>query len=83
MTKKEKRYVDLYAQIKVRELSDCYSRPSCAKQRAETLIRAEMLENGGHGYKVLTFNAQMFTCAYQLGNSLVVHTPSQKMQIAL
>ena len=91
MTKARKNYYKKIYESKAGEYSrvrDVYGKPSFYKERAEELIMTEMRGNGGYGYKVLTHNTQMFTCGYAYddaaGNStLVVHTPTERVEIEL
>lgn len=91
MTKARKNYYKEIYKSKAGEYSrvrDVYGRPSFYKERAEEIIMMEMRGNYGYGYKVLTHNAQMFTCGYVYddadGNTiLVVHTPSDRVEIEL
>lgn len=57
---------------------DCYTNPSTKKCVAERAIMHEMLENNGYDYRILSYNTNMFTCAYRykIGNAemLVFHS---------
>ena len=91
MTKARKNYYKEIYESKAGEYSrvrDVYGRPSHYKERAEEIIIMEMRGKHGYGYKVLTHNFQMFTCGYVYddadGNTtLVVHTPSERVEIEL
>ena len=91
MTKARKNYYKEIYESKAGEYNrvrDVYGRPSTYKERAEERIIEEMLDNDGYGYKILTYNAQMFTCGYVYddadGNAtLVVHTPTERVEIEL
>jgi len=43
---------------------DVYDKPSTEKRRIEKRIVNEMINEDGRGYKVLSYNCMMFTCAY-------------------
>lgn len=91
MTKARKNYYKEIYESKAGEYNrvrDVYGRPSQYKEQAEEVILMEMRGNNGYGYKVLTYNTMMFTCGYVYddadGNTtLVVHTPSDRVEIEL
>lgn len=91
MTEARKNYYKEIYESKAGQYSrvrDVYGKPSYYKERAEETIMMEMRRNHGYGYKVLTHNAQMFTCGYAYdradGNTiLVVHTPTDRVEIEL
>lgn len=67
---------------------DVYRCPSQAKVRAEENIFEEMRIYRGYGYRVITHNAQMFTCGYlhvwKNGEiRFVVHTPEDRRSITV
>ena len=45
-------------------LNQCYASYSHAKAVAEVRCREKMLDMGGHGFKILSFNSQTFTCGW-------------------
>ena len=85
MTKQEKGYVYAYNYYYGRTLDDCYNKPSALKFCIWQDIREECYNNDGQVLTVLSYNAFMFTCAYEIPskNILVVHTPSKRIEIAL
>ena len=82
LTKKEQDYLDKYMRSPYHSVRDAYGRPSYRKIFAEGEIIDEMIQNGGRGYKILSFNASFFTCAYMIDGTLVVHTPNKRIDIA-
>ena len=88
MSKKQSYVVDQLNRYMGRELTDCYAKPSSAKQYAWDTIKREMHVIGGWGLTVLSYNVYTFTCAYyavdDAGNTFVVHhTPSKKEWILM
>lgn len=47
-----------------RQVHDCYSKPSAAKDAAENSIWQEMVDRHGYGYTITGYNSMMFSCAY-------------------
>lgn len=45
-------------------LNQCYSSYSYSKHAAEVHCREKMLDMGGYGFKILSFNSQTFTCGW-------------------
>lgn len=84
MTQQEKRdIVRRYHRATNEGLYDVYTKPSHNKINAYEKIFHEMVQNGGWGLKILSYNTFMFTCAYQCVDEngvihLVYHTPSKK-----
>lgn len=65
---------------------DVYNRPSQAKERAEESVLSEMWRKSGYGYRVITHNAQTFTCGYEyvtdFGDIMfVIHTPTERVAV--
>ena len=57
-----------YLKVPLRYVADVYGRPSLDKLRAENDIIEYMLDNDGYGYRVMSYNAQMFTAGYIIYN---------------
>lgn len=83
-----KSYREQYQKMGVRypRVCDVYERPSQANKRAEEAILLEMWRKSGYGYRVITHNAQMFTCGYEyvtdFGDILfVIHTPTERVLV--
>ena len=51
-----------------RYVSDVYDRPSVNKLRAERDILDYMIDNGGYGYRVMSYNSRIFTVGYIIYN---------------
>ena len=49
-------------------VNDVYARPSTAKRRAEQNIINYLVDQNGYGYRVMSYNAQMFTVGYIIRN---------------
>lgn len=82
MTKRMKEtgryYLGLYRRSNATKLEDVYKK--CSKEKSSSFwqITYEMRRLGGEGIKVLTHNSYMYTCAYMLGNTFVVHTSTNR-----
>lgn len=79
--KKKKEVVERLKREYGRTLFHCYKTPSTKKLKAWETIIYEMYQNDGCGLTVLSYNSQMFTCAYtycdRTGKILVsYHTPN-------
>lgn len=83
LTKKEQGYLDKYLRSPYYSVRDAYRRPSDRKIFAEEAISDEMMKNGGRNYRILSFNTNFFTCAYMNNGRLVVHTPSNRIEIVV
>ena len=62
---------------------DCYSKPSKNKVIAYNETLAYMESIGGHGYRILSFNCQTFTCGFMKDNYLYVITKDNLYTIKL
>lgn len=88
LTKKQEEILRRYYNSNNYSLNDIYKSYSFEKGRAEALIKNEMLEKNGHGYKVLGRNTFSFSCAYtyynELGETvLVYHTASNRKEFII
>lgn len=73
-TKQAKRYIDAYNRSEIYSLNQAYGRPSNEKTRADYSCRMMMQEEGGHGYKIISYNTFQFSVAWISGNSLRIET---------
>lgn len=84
MTQQEKRdLVRRYNRQPNDGIYDVYTKPSHNKINAYERIYHEMMECGGYGLKIMSFNTFMFTCAYvtQANDGslyLIYHTPTRR-----
>ena len=62
---------------------DCYAKPSKNKVIAYNETLAYMESIGGHGYRILSFNCQTFTCGFMKDNYLYVITKDNLYTIKL
>ena len=71
-------YLGLYERSEAERLEDVYK--TCSKEKASSFfeIKYEMVRNDGKNIKVLTHNTFKYTCGYMLGNTLIVHTPTNR-----
>lgn len=84
-TKKGQYYFERYNRSTDFELFQCYNKPSTAKTRADYLCRAQMIEEDGNGYKVISYNCNFFTVAWRTkdGNGLRVETAYKSILVQL
>lgn len=88
LNKQQKSILDRYNTSNKYGLMDCYKSCSHYKTRAEHLIKQEMLDRNGWGYKILSYNTNCFTCAYTYKNEfdelvLVYHTAYKRQEFAI
>ena len=71
-------YLWLYKRSEAERLEDIYKK--CSKEKVSSFfeIKYEMVRNGGKNIRVLTHNTFKYTCGYMLGNTLIVHTPTNR-----
>lgn len=83
-TKKAQQYLDAYRASNRTRLSDCYGRYSDDKEKADKQCRAWMKEEGGEGYRILSFCRNFFTVGWKNPDgNLRVETPSNSYLIIL
>lgn len=64
-TKKGQDFLDAYRRSRNTRLSDCYGRYSTDKARADRECREKMIKTGGEGYRILSYNQNVFTCGWR------------------
>ena len=73
-TKKAHAYIKAYNRSSMYDLQDAYANPSTEKTRADYSCRMMMQSEGGHGYKIISYNTFQFSVAWISGNSLRIET---------
>lgn len=73
-TKQAERYINAYNRSRMYDLRDAYGKPSTEKTRADYSCRMMMQEEGGHGYKIISYNTFQFSVAWIAGNALRIET---------
>ena len=63
-TKKGKGFIDAYSSVLNPTLAYCYKNYSQTKARAEEFCNEKMLQMGGWGFNIFSFNYQTFTCGW-------------------
>ena len=56
------------------DLQDAYTSPSIAKTKADSRCRLMMHSEGGHGYKIISYNTFQFSVAWIAGDALRIET---------
>lgn len=73
-TKQARHFINAYNRSETYTLNQAYAKSSTAKTRADYNCRMMMQEEGGHGYKIISYNTFQFTAAWISGNSLRIET---------
>ena len=73
-TQKAQAYINAYNRSDIYSLNQAYGRPSNEKTRADYNCRMMMQSEGGHGYKIISYNTFQFSAAWISGNSLRIET---------
>ena len=73
-TKQAKYFINAYNRSDIFSLREAYANPSTAKTRADYNCRMMMQSEGGHGYKIISYNTFQFSAAWISGNSLRIET---------
>ena len=73
-TKKAQAFINAYNRSSMYDLQDAYKKPSTRKTRANYECRMMMESEGGHGYKIISYNSDFFTVAWIAGNALRIET---------
>ena len=73
-TQKARAYINAYNRSEIYSLNQAYGRPSTEKTRADYSCRMMMENEGGHGYKIISYNTFQFTVAWISANSLRIET---------
>ena len=80
-TKQAERYINAYNRSSIFTLREAYANPSTAKTRADYNCRMMMQEEGGHGYKIISYNTYRFSVAWIAGNALRIETDANSFII--
>ena len=73
-TKQAERYINAYNRSSIFTLREAYANPSTDKTRADYNCRMMMENEGGYGYKIISYNTFQFSVAWISGNSLRIET---------
>ena len=73
-TKKAQAYIDAYNRSSIFDIREAYVKPSTEKTSADYTCRMMMQEEGGHGYKIISYNTFQFSAAWIAGNALRIET---------
>ena len=73
-TKKAQAYINAYKRSSIFDIYEAYANPSTAKTRADYNCRMMMQSEGGHDYKIISYNCNFFTVAWIAGNALRIET---------
>lgn len=73
-TKQAERYINAYNRSSTFTLREAYANPSTEKTRADYSCRMMMQSEGGHGYKIISYNTFQFSVAWIAGNALRIET---------
>ena len=73
-TKHAKHYINAYNRSEIYNIYQAYEKPSTAKTRADYECRMMMQSEGGHGYKIISYNTFQFSVAWIAGDALRIET---------
>ena len=73
-TKKAQAFINAYNRSSMYNLQDAYANPGTAKTNADYSCRMMMQSEGGHGYKIISYNTFQFSVAWISGDSLRIET---------
>ena len=73
-TKKAQAFINAYNRSSIFTIREAYANPSTAKTNADYSCRMMMENEGGHGYKIISYNTFQFSVAWISGNSLRIET---------
>ena len=73
-TKKAQAFINAYNRSKIFDIYEAYAKPSTDKTRADYFCREQMQKEGGHGYKIISYNTFQFSVAWIAGNALRIET---------
>ena len=73
-TKKAQAFINAYNRSNIFDLYEAYANPSTEKTSADYTCRMMMQEEGGHGYKIISYNTFQFSAAWIAGNALRIET---------
>ena len=73
-TKKAQAFINAYNRSSMYDLQDAYANPSTEKTRADYSCRMMMQAEGGHGYKMISYNTFQFSAAWIAGKDLRIET---------
>lgn len=80
-TKKAQAFINAYNRSSIFALREAYANPSTAKTDADYSCRMMMENEGGHGYKIITYNTFQFSAAWIAGDALRVETFANSFEI--
>lgn len=80
-TKQAERYINAYNRSSMYDLRDAYANPSTEKTRADYNCRMMMENEGGHGYKIISYNTFQFSAAWIAGDALRIETACNSFEI--
>lgn len=82
-TKTGRRYLDMYTRANCVTLFQAYKTPSTNKTRADYQCRQQMAKEHGHGYRIISYNRNVFSVAWQTAKGLRVKTAHRSILVTL
>lgn len=73
-TKQAKHHINAYNRSEIYDIYQAYEKPSTEKTRADYSCRMMMQSEGGHGYKIISYNTFQFSVAWIAGDALRIET---------
>ena len=82
-TKRGRAYMERYNRATITDLFQAYARPSVNKTRANYQCRQQMAQEEGHGYKIISYNCNFFSVAWQTAQGLRIETAYRSILVTL
>ena len=80
-TKQAQHFINAYNRSSMYDLQYAYIKPSTRKTRVDYNCRMMMESEGGHNYKIISYNSSFFTVAWIAGKDLRIETAANSFVI--
>ena len=80
-TKIGRRYLDMYTRANCVTLYQAYKTHSTDKTRADYQCRQQMAQENGHGYRIISYNRNFFSVAWQTAQGLRIETAHRSILV--
>lgn len=80
-TKAGSKYIDMYNRAMCVTIYQAYKTPSTDKTRADYQCRQQMAQEEGRGYKIISYNRNFFSAAWQAAQGLRIETAHRSILV--
>ena len=80
-TKTGRAYMERYNRANCETIFQAYKTPSTNKTRADYQCRRQMTQENGHGYKIISYNRNFFSVAWQAAQGLRIETAHRSILV--